>query len=40
LSKEIKAEEINVGMELMVTPVGLPHDRVSYEFRGLESIDS
>jgi uncharacterized OB-fold protein len=34
LSKEIKAEEIKVGMKLMVTPVGLPHDRVSYEFRG------
>jgi uncharacterized OB-fold protein len=33
LSKEIKAEEIKVGMKLKVTPVGLPNDRVSYEFR-------
>ncbi|MCK5552202.1 MAG: OB-fold domain-containing protein, partial [Deltaproteobacteria bacterium] len=33
LSKEIKAEEIKVGMRVWVTPVGLANDRVSYEFR-------
>ncbi len=33
LSKEIKAEEVTVGMKLDVTPVELPNGRISYEFR-------
>lgn len=33
LSKEIRPEEVEIGMALKVTPVELPRDRVSYEFR-------
>jgi len=33
LSKEIKAEEISVGMKLEVTPVDLPNGQITYEFR-------
>lgn len=33
LSKEIRAEEITIGMDLGVAPVELPNGRVSYEFR-------
>ena len=33
LSKEIKTEEIKIGMKLKVTPIELPNGRVSYEFR-------
>lgn len=33
LSKEIKTEEISVGMKLEVTPVDLPNGRITYEFR-------
>jgi uncharacterized OB-fold protein len=33
LSKEIRPEEVEIGMTLKVTPVELPTDRVSYEFR-------
>ncbi len=32
LSKTIKPEEIEVGMDLVVSPVKLPGDRISYEF--------
>ena len=33
LSKEMRPEEVEIGMALKVTPVELPRDRVSYEFR-------
>jgi uncharacterized OB-fold protein len=33
LNREIKAEEIKIGMKLKATPIKLPNDRVSYEFR-------
>ena len=33
LSREIKVEEIKIGMELKATPIELPNGRVSYEFR-------
>ena len=33
LSKEIRAEEITIGMNLRVAPVELPNGHVSYEFR-------
>ena len=33
LSKEIRAEEITIGMDLRVAPVELPNGHVSYEFR-------
>jgi len=32
LSETIKPEEIAVGMDLVVSPVKLPGDRISYEF--------
>lgn len=33
LSKDIKENDINVGMALKVAPVKLPDDRISYEFQ-------
>jgi hypothetical protein len=33
LRKEIRAEEITIGMNLGIAPVELPNGRVSYEFR-------
>jgi uncharacterized OB-fold protein len=33
LSKEIRAEEITIGMDLRVAPVELPNGQISYEFR-------
>lgn len=33
LSKEIKAEEITIGMDLKYSIVKLPNDRITYEFK-------
>ncbi len=33
LSKEIKTEDIEVGMKLKIATIELPNDRISYEFR-------
>lgn len=33
LSKEIKQEEITMGMELKISVVKLPNDRITYEFK-------
>jgi uncharacterized OB-fold protein len=33
LSKEIRAEEITIGMDLRVAPVELSNGQISYEFR-------
>lgn len=33
LSKNIKADDINPGMELKIVSAKLPNDRISYEFR-------
>jgi uncharacterized OB-fold protein len=33
LSKDVRPEEVSIGMDLKVTPIALPNDRVSYEFR-------
>ena len=33
LSKEIKAEEIMIGMDLKYSIVKLPNDRITYEFK-------
>ncbi|MCS7115692.1 MAG: Zn-ribbon domain-containing OB-fold protein [Nitrososphaerota archaeon] len=37
LSKDIKSDEIKVGMELRLTPVLLPNGKLSYELKKIES---
>ncbi|MEM3702834.1 MAG: Zn-ribbon domain-containing OB-fold protein [Candidatus Bathyarchaeia archaeon] len=37
LSKDIKTEEIKIGMELKLTPVRLPNGRITYELKKFES---
>jgi len=33
LSKDINENEISIGMDLKLTPVKLPNDRITYEFK-------
>jgi uncharacterized OB-fold protein len=33
LSKDMNEKEIRIGMELLITPVSLPNDRITYELR-------